>query len=79
MGKSKLTRWRSATSTRTARCVWVNLTVSLLREDTGEPGYFIAVVEDITDRKLTEEQYRTFFAENVSPVFWIEMKNPIPD
>ena len=34
--------------------VWVNLTVSLLRDDSGAPKYFIAVVEDITPRKQSE-------------------------
>jgi PAS domain S-box-containing protein len=35
--------------------IWVNLTVSLVREDSGEPSYFISVVEDITIRKRAEE------------------------
>jgi len=35
--------------------VWINLTVSLVRTPLGEPEYFIAVVEDITERKQTEE------------------------
>lgn len=35
--------------------VWINLTVSLLRETSGEPKYFISVVEDISDRKNAEE------------------------
>ncbi|MCC5629299.1 sensor histidine kinase [Nostoc sphaeroides] len=30
--------------------VWVNLTVSLMREPSGEPKYFISVVEDISER-----------------------------
>ena len=34
--------------------VWVNLTVSLLREDTGEPRWFVCVVEDITSEKQAE-------------------------
>ena len=33
---------------------WINLTVSLVREDTGEPKYFISVIEDINQRKLAE-------------------------
>ncbi|MBD0253760.1 MAG: PAS domain S-box protein, partial [Rubrobacter sp.] len=33
--------------------VWVNLTVSLVRDSSGEPAYFIAVVEDISERKKT--------------------------
>jgi PAS domain S-box-containing protein len=36
--------------------VWINLTVSLLREDNGKSQYFIAVVEDISERKEVEEE-----------------------
>ncbi|HZB07682.1 MAG TPA: PAS domain S-box protein, partial [Rubrobacter sp.] len=36
--------------------VWVNLTVSLVRDASGEPAYFIAVVEDISERKKTERE-----------------------
>ncbi len=39
--------------------VWVHLTVSLVRKDDGQPDYLIAVVQDITTRKLTEEALRT--------------------
>lgn len=35
--------------------VWALLTVSLVRDDGGAPAYFISVVDDITDRKRTEE------------------------
>ena len=34
--------------------VWINLTGSLVRSLTGEPDYFIAVVEDISQRKQAE-------------------------
>lgn len=34
--------------------VWINLTVSLVHDPSGEPKYFIAVIEDISDRKQTE-------------------------
>ncbi len=34
--------------------VWINLTVSLVRELDGQPKYFISVVEDISDRKRAE-------------------------
>lgn len=34
--------------------VWINLTGSLVRSPTGEPDYFISVVEDISQRKKTE-------------------------
>ncbi len=34
--------------------VWINLTVSLVKNNLGKPDYFIAVIEDISDRKQTE-------------------------
>jgi len=34
--------------------IWVNLTGSLVRDDDGNPRYFIAVVEDMTARKAAE-------------------------
>ncbi len=50
--------------------VWVNLTVSLMREPSGEPRYFIYVVEDISerqaalrDRKQWEEQMQASLLE----------------
>jgi PAS domain S-box-containing protein/putative nucleotidyltransferase with HDIG domain len=36
--------------------VWINLTVSLVRDADGKPGYFISVVEDIVQRKMAEKQ-----------------------
>jgi len=38
--------------------VWVNLTVSLVRDSHGAPTYFISIVEDINARKLMEETLR---------------------
>src|SRR5262245_63142112 len=35
--------------------VWVNLTVSLMRNEDGSPDYFISIVEDICTRKWMEE------------------------
>ena len=40
------------------RFVWTNLTVSVHREIGGQPAYFIAVVEDLTERKRLEQQGR---------------------
>ncbi len=34
--------------------VWANVTVSLVRDEFGEPSYLIGVIEDISDRKLAE-------------------------
>jgi len=36
--------------------IWGNLTVSLVRDDLGQPEYFIAVIEEISRRKLAEEE-----------------------
>jgi diguanylate cyclase (GGDEF)-like protein len=36
--------------------VWVNLTVSMVRTEGGEPDYFISVIEDITSRKKLEAE-----------------------
>jgi len=37
------------------RLVWANLTVSVVRNEAGEPDYFVSVIQDITERKQTEE------------------------
>jgi PAS domain S-box-containing protein len=38
--------------------VWINLTVSLVRDASGDPSYTIAVIEDITERKHAEQGLR---------------------
>ena len=38
--------------------LWVNLTVSLVRIGMSEPAYFIAVIEDISERKKSEQALR---------------------
>ncbi|HEY9849740.1 MAG TPA: PAS domain S-box protein [Leptolyngbyaceae cyanobacterium] len=38
--------------------IWINLTASLIRNDRGEPKYFISVVEDIDQRKQAEEELK---------------------
>jgi PAS domain S-box-containing protein len=43
---------------RDGSLVWVNLTVSLVQTQGGEPDYFIAVIEDICNRKAAEEALR---------------------
>lgn len=38
--------------------VWINLTISLVRDAGGRPEYFIAVIEDIARRKQAEDRLR---------------------
>jgi PAS domain S-box-containing protein len=38
--------------------VWVDFTMSVVRAGSGEPAYFIAVIQHINDRKHAEEQLR---------------------
>jgi diguanylate cyclase (GGDEF)-like protein/PAS domain S-box-containing protein len=42
--------------------IWVNRTVSLVRDSAGAPLYFIRVIEDISGRKQVQEQV-TYFAQ----------------
>lgn len=43
--------------------VWVNVTVSLVRSPAGQPKYLIAVIEDISDRKQSQEQIQASLRE----------------
>ncbi|HEX2728624.1 MAG TPA: PAS domain S-box protein, partial [Rubrobacteraceae bacterium] len=38
--------------------VWIELTVSLVKDPSGQPGYFISVIEDIAGRKRSEDEQR---------------------
>ena len=56
--------------------VWIDLTVSLVRAASGEPEYFIAIVEDITERKRagealvqSEERYRAVVEQAAEGIF----------
>lgn len=38
--------------------VWINLSVSLVRDNEEQPLYFISIIEDINERKLFEQQLK---------------------
>ncbi|MEX1294578.1 MAG: PAS domain S-box protein [Candidatus Limnocylindrales bacterium] len=44
------------------RPIWVDLTVALVRDEQDEPEYFIAVIDDIEDRKRAEARMQTALA-----------------
>jgi PAS domain S-box-containing protein len=57
--------------------VWASIKVSMVRDKRGEPSYFVAIVEDVTERRLAaaalkdgERRYR-LVTENVSDVIWV--------
>lgn len=63
------------------RVVWVNLTVSLMRDDEGQPLHYISIVEDINDRKETErllresEDHYRFMVNSNPQMPWIADEN----
>jgi diguanylate cyclase (GGDEF)-like protein/PAS domain S-box-containing protein len=38
--------------------VWVNITASLVRDESGAPQYMVAMMEDVTDRRALQERLR---------------------
>ena len=46
--------WEKRYFHRDSSIVWINLTASVIRDNLGEPEYFIYVIEDISERKQTE-------------------------
>src|SRR5690606_21459 len=62
---------------RDGRIVWINLVVTLYRDELGAPQYMIGVMEDITQRKqieqhlqASEKRFRTI-AQYVNGVVWM--------
>jgi len=54
--------------------VWANLTKTLVRDAGGQPRYFVAIIQEITARKLAEEEVASvarFPGENPNPVLRI--------
>ena len=61
------------------RIVWINLSVSLVRNETGDPKYFIAVVEDITTRKQAEDKFELLVEQAGDAFFVLDYDGAIID
>lgn len=48
---------------RNGDVMWTNLTATLIRDHNGKPRYSMGMIEDITARKLAEEQLKTSLKE----------------
>ncbi len=59
--------------------VWINLRVSLVRNNNGEPTYFIAVVEDITERKQAEDKFELLVEQAGDAFFILDYNDAIID
>jgi two-component system, sensor histidine kinase and response regulator len=66
--------------------VWINLTVSPVQDPSGEPNYFIAVVEDITERKRaetvleeSEQRFKQLFNQSLDALLVHDTQGKIVD
>jgi len=57
-GKLDKHRYEKRYIRKDGRIVWVDITVSQIHDSSGKPKYFVAVVDDITERKQVEEALR---------------------
>ena len=53
--------------------VWTSLSTSLVREPDGAPRYFVTLVQDITERKALELQFRDTFEQAAVGIFHADL------
>jgi PAS domain S-box-containing protein len=70
--------------TKDGNLAWLDLTALLVRTKAGKPLYGLAMVDDITERKhsqqalrTSEERYRSFVANSSEGIWRIEIEEPI--
>ena len=59
--------------------VWINLSVSLVRKESGKPLYFIAVVEDISKRKQAEDRFQLLVNQAGDAFFILDSEGGLSD
>lgn len=57
-GDQSFVRWEKRYVHKSGNIVWVDISTSLLRDNEGKPLYFITSINEITDRKHTEQALR---------------------
>ena len=69
---------------RNGSIAWLDVTAVLMRDDDGVPLYGLAMVEDITDRKhseealrASEERYRSFVVNSSEGIWRLDVEEPI--
>lgn len=69
---------------RSGDIAWLDVTAVLMRDDDGIPLYGLAMVEDITDRKrsedamrASEERYRSFVVNSSEGIWRLDVEEPI--
>ncbi|MBI4206195.1 MAG: PAS domain S-box protein [Betaproteobacteria bacterium] len=59
--------------------VWVNRTISLVRDAAGQPLYYVRIIEDITERKETEQRYRAIFDNAAVGITRVDLNGVLTD
>ena len=59
--------------------IWINLSVSLVCDDTGAPEYFVAVVGDISERKQAEDKFELLVEQAGDAFFILDYDDAIID
>jgi PAS domain S-box-containing protein len=77
-------RLEKRVNTKDGRMVWLDLTAILIRNSQKSPLYGLAMIEDITERKLaeealraSEERYRSFIVNSSEGIWRFESELPV--
>ena len=80
-GEKSVARWQKRYIHKDGNIIWVDLSLTLQRDNDGKPLYFIASIIDITDHKLaeialkeSEDKYRTMI-EYSNDLIWTLDRN----